>query len=121
MKFTLPFLFVLLATPALAQVVPNPLSSKPMPTLAQCRADLDAWKSIDPLKDSKSTLTHDDLLEMVLEMSRCGFAVDTKNNDKYVDVQKTIQICISSKYYDFISRHRALWEQFEKEDAGGER
>jgi hypothetical protein len=121
MKFIFLVLAVLVGTPAFAQVTPNPITSKPMPTLAQCRADLDAWSSIDPSNDSKSTLTHDDLLEMVLEMSRCGFAVDAKNNDKYVQAEKTIQTCIFGRYFDFLRRHPTLWEQFVKEDAAGQR
>jgi hypothetical protein len=121
MKSTLLVLSVLVGSPLFAQVTPNPLSSKPMPTLAQCRADLDAWSSIDPVNDSKSSLTHDDLLDMVLEMSRCGFAVDAKNNDKYLKVEGSIQTCIAGRYFDFIRRHPTLWDQFVKEDASGER
>jgi Zn-dependent oligopeptidase len=115
-------LFLLIAAPLFAQVTPNPITSKPVPTLAQCRADLDAWStSIDPQTDNKSTFTYDDLTEMVLEMSRCGFSVDAKNNDNYVKVEDRIQACIAGRYFDFIRRHPALWDQFTMEDAGGAR
>lgn len=104
-----------------AQVVPNSITSKPLPTLQQCRADLDAWSKIDPVDDSKSMLTHDDLQEMAIEMSRCGFAVDLKNNAKYTDAFKTIYSCESGRYFDFIRRHNGLWNQFENEDKAGAR
>ncbi len=121
MKFIWIVLAVLVGTPVFAQVTPG-VTSKPMPTVAQCRADVAAYQITgDPMTDEKSTLTHDDLLDMVLEMSRCSFVVDVQNRDKYDKVEERIQTCIFGRYYDFIRRHPALWEQFVKEDAAGQR
>jgi len=123
MKFILLVLAALVAAPMFAQeATPNPLTTKPTPTISQCRTDVDAYQtSGDPITDSKSALTHDDLLEMVTEMSRCAVVVDPQNRDKYNKVTERIQTCISGRYYNFIRRHPTLWEQFEKEDAAGGR
>jgi len=121
MKYILPFLFVLVAVPTFAQETPDLPGIKPKPTLAQCRADSDAWARIDPMNDSKSNFNHDDLQDMVFEMGRCVYGVDAKNKEKYVQVSTTLQTCIALRYYDFLSRHPEMWKPFEKEDAAGQR
>jgi hypothetical protein len=122
MKFMPPALAFLVGVSVFAQVTPNSVTSKAMPTLAQCRADSDAWATgINPETDSKSLLTADDLMQMVVETSRCGFSVDMQNRNRYLKVEEQIQACISARYFDFLRRHPALWEQFVREDAAGER
>jgi hypothetical protein len=104
-----------------AQVVPNPLSSKPLPTLKQCQADREAWTAIAPSSDDKATFTYDDFTEMVLGMSQCDSVVDPDNRSKYAAVMDAIFRSVSGRYFDFLRRHPELWQQFEKEDRAGER
>jgi hypothetical protein len=120
------FVFLISGIEASAQVAPNNITSKPKPTLQQCRADLDAWSKIDPANDGESLLTYDDLLRMAVEMSDCGTLVDPDPRSpggtavKYGKVFDTIYKCISSRDSDFISRH-GLLKQLMKEDKAGAR
>jgi hypothetical protein len=119
MKIILAMFVILIATPAFGQQIP-------MPTVAQCRADRDAWADIEPINDSQSALPEHRLEEMVLEMSQCANTVDgkgpsTKAFDGYNKVFTNIMGCVYARYMDFVLRHPEIAKKFKEEDAAGAR
>jgi hypothetical protein len=121
MKTTIFLLALLSASSAFGQK-----TTIPMPTVAQCRADRDAWQDVAPEHDSQSSFTEPRLEEMALEMSRCANVVDgrgpaTKGFEPYTGVFMNIMSTIKGRYMNFVLRHPDVEAKFHQEDEAGAR
>lgn len=112
MKFTLVMLTIILLTAAAV--------SQEKPTVEQCRADRNAWKSMTD--SDRDSLSARELQRRFGEMTSCS---DVENSDwqtraGYLIVGEIYGDMTSARYLKFLIRHK-LVQQFLDEDAAGQR
>jgi len=94
--------------------------SQDKPTVEQCRADFNAWKSTtDSERDS---LDVRELQRRFGEMTSCTEVEDKywERKERYFNVSEVYGDAISARYLKFLIRHKLL-QQFLDEDAAGQR
>jgi hypothetical protein len=112
MKFTLAMLIIALLVAA--------ASSQEKPTMEQCRADFNAWKSMSD--SDRDALGVRELQRRFGEMTSCSEIEDKdlEMKNKYFSAAVVFDDLICTRHLKFLMRHKLL-QHFLDEDGAGQR